>query len=85
MHKFDEMCITTNKDNSHWAKFANCGTPEIWVGYAENHPNGTNRIFNPKTKKIILTWDMTSLQKSFGYYSQVEKPAVLTMSYERVR
>ena len=38
MQKFGEMCIATFKDNTHWAKLANCGTPGIWVGYAENHP-----------------------------------------------
>ena len=55
MKKFGEMCIATFKDNTHRAKLANQGTPGIWVGYAENHPTGTYRIFNPKTKRIILT------------------------------
>ena len=41
MQKFGEMCIATFKDNTHRAKFANQGTPRIWVGYAENHPTGT--------------------------------------------
>ena len=31
MKKFGEMCITTYKDNTHWAKLANQGTPGIWV------------------------------------------------------
>ena len=78
MQKFGEMCISTFKDNTHWAKLANKGTPRIWVGYAENHPTGTNWIFNPKTKKIILTRYMTFLQKSYGEYTKVEKPAVLS-------
>ena len=37
MQKLSEMCIITFKDNTHWAKLANQGTPSIWVGYAENH------------------------------------------------
>ena len=82
MQKFDEMCIITNKDNTHWAKLANHGTPSIWVDYTENHPTGTYQIFYPKMKKIILTWDVTFLQKSYGEYTQVEKPVVVTTSYE---
>ena len=72
MQKFDEMCITTFKDNLHWAELTNHGTPGFWVGYAENHPTGTYQIFNPKTKKIILTQDVTFLQKSYGEYIKVE-------------
>ena len=82
MQKFGEMCITTNKDNTHQVKLANHGTPGIWVSYAENHPAVTYRIFNPKTKKIILTQDVTFLPKSYGEYTQVEKPVVVTTSYE---
>ena len=82
MQKFGEMCITTFKDNTHWAKLANRGTPGIRVSYAENHPAGTYQIFNPKNKKNILTWDVTFLQKSYGEYTKVEKTVVLTTSYE---
>ena len=81
MQKFGEMCIATFKDKAHWAKLANQGTPSIWVGYAKNHPTGY-RIFNTKTKQIILTRDVTFLRKSYGEYSKVEKPVVLNTSYE---
>ena len=82
MQKFGEICIATYKDNTHQAKLANCGTPSIWVGYAENHPTGKYKMFNPKAKKIILTRDMTFLQKFYCEYTQVEKPVVVTSSYE---
>ena len=82
MQKFGETCIITYKDNIHRAKLANCGTARIWVGYSENHPICTYQIFNTKTKNIILTWDVTFLQKSYGEYTQVEKPVVVTTSYE---
>ena len=74
MQKFGEICIITFKDNTHWAKLANQGTPRIWVGY--------DWVFNPKTKKNILTRDMTFLHNLYSEYSKVEKPAVLTVSYE---
>ena len=39
--------------------------------------------FNAKTKKIILIWDVTFLQKSYSEYTQVDKPVVVTTSYEK--
>ena len=82
MQKFGEMCITTYKNNSHGDKLVNRGTPSIWVGQDENHPAGTYRIFNPNTKNIILTWDMSFLHKSYSEYTKVDKPVVVTASYE---
>ena len=82
MQKFGEICITTYRDNTPWAKLANRGTPGIWVVYAECHPTSTFQVFNPKTKKIILTWDVTFLQKSYGEYTKIEKPVLVTTSYE---
>ena len=49
MQKFGEMCIATFKNKTHRAKFANQGTPDIWVGYAENHLVHT-RFSTPKQK-----------------------------------
>ena len=82
MQKFGERCIATYKDNFYWTKLANPGTPIIWVGYTEDHLAGTYQIFNPKFKKIILTWNVTFLQKSYGKYTKVDKPVVVTTSYE---
>ena len=76
------MCTTTYRDNTHQAKLAIWDTPGIWVGYSEGHLTGTYQVFNPKTKKIISTRDMTFLQKSYGEYSKVKKPVLVTMSYE---
>ena len=64
------------------ATLANQGIPCIWVGYAEGHPTSTYWALNPKTKKIILTWDMTFLQKSYSEYTKDEKPVLVTISYE---
>ena len=69
MQNFGEMCITTYRDNTYQAKLANFGTPGIWVGYAEGHSTGTYQVFNPKMKKIILTHNVTFLQKPYGEYS----------------
>ena len=76
------MCIAAFKDITHRTKLANRGTPGIWVGYAEIHPTGTYHIFNPKIKRIILTCNVTFLNKSYGEYNKVEKPTILKTSYE---
>ena len=83
MQKFGEMCITTYSEKTNQAKLANWDTPDIWFGYAESHPTCTYLVFNSKTKKVILTRDVTFLQKSYGEYAKVEKPALMTRSYER--
>ena len=82
MQKFGQMCITTYKDNTQQAKLPNQATPDFWVTYAEGRPTGTYWVFNPKKKTIILTRDMTFLQRSYGEYSKVEKPVLVTMSCE---
>ena len=51
------MCISTYKDNFHWANLASGGTPSIWVSYAKGHPTSTHQSFNPKN--IILTQNVT--------------------------
>ena len=82
MQKFGEICITTYKDETNLAKLAIQGTPGIWVGYTEGHPTGTYWGFNPKTKKITLTWGVTFLQKFCSEYIKVEKPVFVTTTYE---
>ena len=80
MQKFGEMCIATYRDNT--SKFANQGTPGIWVGYVEGDPPGIHKVFNPTMKKIILTQDVSFLQKSYCEYTNIEKPFLLTTSDE---
>ena len=82
MHKFGEICITTYRDNTHQAKLANQSTSGIWVGYSEGYLTTTHQMFNPKTKKIIFTQYVNCLQKSYGEYTKVEKPVMVTTSYE---
>ena len=82
MQKFREICIFTYKDNTHWAKLYNQGTPDIWVGYAEGNPTGSYWIFQPQDKKYYFAQDVTFLQKSYNEYSKVEKPILVTTSYE---
>ena len=70
------MFITTHHDHSHQAKLANNCTTGIRFGFEENHPVGTCYVFNPKTKEV------TFMDKSFGEWNMVEKPAAVTVTYE---
>ena len=47
-----------------------------------SHPTGTYQVFSPKTKTNIFIKDVTFLQKSYGDFSKVEKPVLVTRSYE---
>ena len=76
------MCIITYKDNTHWAKLANCGNVSISVGYMKTTPPVHIIFSTPKTKKNILTWDVTFRQESYGEYTPVEKPLVVTTTNE---
>ena len=66
------MCITTYRVDSHWAKLVNHGAQGIWSCYADGHSTGMYHVFNHKTKNIILTLDVTFLQKPYGEYSKIE-------------
>ena len=74
------MCITMYRDNFHGAKLANQGVLGIWVGFTEGHPIGTYHMYNPKTKKIIVTF----LQKSYRDGNKVEELVMVSMTYKRL-
>jgi hypothetical protein len=45
------MVLTTNKPS----KFNLRGEPMLMIGYAMNHPSGTYRFYNPKSKSVVLS------------------------------
>ena len=45
------MVLTTNKPS----KFNLRGEPMLMIGYAVNHPSGTYRFYNPRTKSVVLS------------------------------
>ena len=55
--KFGEPCIVTDR-TAIKAKLSDRGKAGNWVGYAKGHPKDTYRIFNPKTKRVILSRDV---------------------------
>ena len=61
------MAVITNQQKIK-AKLDDRGKTFIWLGYAKNHAIGTHRIYNPNTRKVILTRDVVFLRQSFGQY-----------------
>ena len=45
------MVLTNNKPT----KFGTRGEPMLMIGYAMNHPSGTYRFYNPRTKSVVLS------------------------------
>ena len=77
------MCIMTQHDNFCWDKSPKQGTEGIWVGFTGGHIVGTYHVLNPETHKISWTKNMTFLNKSYGVQDKVNKPALISISYER--
>ena len=55
---FGEMIIVANQDEIK-GKFAIQRKPCLWMGFAPDHPQGTYRAYDLKTKKVILSRDVT--------------------------
>jgi hypothetical protein len=60
---FGEACIITKHEKIK-AKLADRGKLCMWMGYAKDHKAGTYRIYNPTTRKLFLSRDVTFLRKS---------------------
>ncbi|MCP4746672.1 MAG: hypothetical protein GY874_11125, partial [Desulfobacteraceae bacterium] len=54
IQKFGEMAVITNQQKIK-AKLDDRGKTCIWLGYAKNHTVGIHCIYNPNTRKVILT------------------------------
>ena len=57
LRRFGEVGILANRKKIK-AKDDDRGTKCIFVGYADDHTPDTYRMFNPKTKKILLSRDI---------------------------
>ena len=67
LKEFGRIGIVKIKDK-YVKKWNEKGTPMIMVGYVQNAPAGTYRMFNPKTKRVIssdsITWTRLNDGKS---------------------
>ena len=56
--KFGEPCIVSDRTKIK-SKLQERGKEANWIGYASDHAAYKYRIFNPKTRKVILSQDVT--------------------------
>ena len=64
---FGEACIVTDTTKIK-AKLSDRGKVCMWMGYARDHKAGTYRLYNPTTRKIIMSRDVIFLRKSTKEY-----------------
>ncbi len=55
------------------AKLLDRGKTFMFLGYADGHAAETYRIWNPETKKMIISSDVIFLQKNYGNWNQEQK------------
>ena len=59
---FGEEAIVADRTKIK-AKLRDRGKRCLWVGYAKNRSSDTYRLYNPKTRSIILSRDVTFLNQ----------------------
>ena len=70
---FGERCIVANRVKIK-AKLADRGKLCYFVGYAKDHAIGTYRIFNPVTRKVIMSRDVSFVDTSADRLIQSKLP-----------
>ena len=63
-------------------KMQNQGKHCIWLGFADNHASKCYRLLNPETKRILISRDVTFLNKPYGDWENVKDPAIVPLTAE---
>ncbi len=79
LHKFGEICITTDHSQLLKGKLSDCGKNCLFLGYAESHARGAYCLLNLETNQVILSRDVFFLKKRYGEWAQVKNPAIIDM------
>ncbi len=83
VQRFGEICIVAN-----WVaimnKMQNRGKHCIWLGFADNHASKCYRLLNPETKQVVISRDVTFLDRSFGDWTNVKEPAIVPLTTEMI-
>ena len=65
------------------AKLLDRGKICMFLGYADGHAAGTYCIWNPETKKVIISCDVIFLRKSYGNWNQEQvSPRIIASMLE---
>ena len=57
--EFGRVCYVTRRDTKMKGKLAERAVKCIMVGYARNHAGDVYRLYNPNTKRILVSRDVT--------------------------
>ena len=68
LRTFGEICVLTRHDKALKGKIKNRGRLCMFVGYAKDHSGDVFRLLNLKTKKILMSRDVTWIGKTYGEY-----------------
>ncbi len=62
----------------------NQGKHCICLGFADNHASKCYRLLNPETKRVVISMDVTFLDKSFGHWANVKEIAIIPLATEMI-
>ncbi len=79
VQRFGEICIVANRV-AVMNKMQNRGKHCIWLGFSENHSSKCYRLLNPETKRVLISRDVTFLDKSFGDWANVKDSAIVPLA-----
>lgn len=66
LHTFGEMAIIKDNGKKLKGKLKDRGIMGMFVGYADNHANNVFRFINLKTRNVMLSRDVTWLDRLYG-------------------
>ena len=67
---FGEVCIRSDREQMI-GKLENKGTVCVFIGYPDNHASDCFRLLNTKTNKIVMSRDVTWLNKTYGEFKKI--------------
>ncbi len=83
VQRFDEIYIVANRVTI-MNKMQNRGKHCIWLGFADNHASKCYRLLNPETKQVVISRDVTFLDKSFGDWANVNDPVIVPLATDMI-
>ncbi len=81
LRTFGEIAVVNNTSKSKIAKkLENKGKICMLVGYSEEHPKGTYRFMDLNTKKVIMSRDVSWMNKTWGEYQGIKEKRIIKIN-----
>ena len=82
LRTFGEMAVVKDNGSMMKGKLKNRGIVAMFVGYSEKHASKVYRFLKLDTNRIILSRDVTWLNKMYGDYNQNEEESELEIEID---